>query len=77
MFLQHIFSFKAIALHLFSQFQNGKTNTWVLKIFLKIFSKIFLKIFSKIFEKNQKHFFEKKYLQKIFLIPECYTILES
>ena len=45
-------------------------NTWVLKIF---FVNIFFKNWKKIFWK----IFLKKYLQKIFSIPKCYTILES
>ena len=45
-------------------------NTWVLKIF-------FVNIFSKIFFRNIFSNFWKKYLQKIFPIPKCYTILES
>ena len=45
-------------------------NTWVLQIF---FVNIFFKNWKKIFWK----IFLTKYLQKIFAIPKCYTILES
>ena len=45
-------------------------NTWVLQIF---FVNIFFLNWKKIFWK----IFLTKYLQKIFAIPKCYTILES
>ena len=56
---------KAMLWHSVSRFQNGITlRYW--KYFLKIF-----------FQKIGKNIFDTKYLQKIFAIPKCYTILES
>ena len=53
-------------------------NTYVLQIFFKnIFSKNCKNIFDQIFTKKIWKIFLTKYLQKIFAIPKCYTILES
>ena len=60
---------KAMLWHSVSRFQNGITlRYW--KYFLKIF-------FQKIGKNILKNIFDTKYLQKIFAIPKCYTILES